>query len=221
MLDDAVDQIVKTDKRTYDEASGLWKHAWDETRSQFWADPQTGRSKHTWARALGWYVMAMAECLDVMPDDYARKSELKALLQKAMKAVVRYQDNQSGVWYDVMDVKNPKNYLESTASCMFAYVLLKGARMGWLDESYAIAGRRAYDGILKRFIRVNDDRTISLTDCCVVSGLGPGKGKYVKPGKENYRRDGSFEYYMSEPIRDNDPKGIGPFLWASLEMERN
>ncbi|WP_276816530.1 glycoside hydrolase family 88 protein [Segatella maculosa] len=221
VLDDAVDQIVKTDKRTYDEASGLWKHAWDETRSQFWADPQTGRSKHTWARALGWYVMAMAECLDVMPDDYARKSELKALLQKAMKAVVRYQDKQSGVWYDVMDVKNPKNYLESTASCMFAYVLLKGARMGWLDESYAIAGRKAYDGILKRFIRVNDDRTISLTDCCVVSGLGPGKGKYVKPGKENYRRDGSFEYYMSEPIRDNDPKGIGPFLWASLEMERN
>ncbi|MFC2700897.1 glycoside hydrolase family 88 protein [Segatella oris] len=220
ILDDAVNQMMQTDRRTYDEKTGLWKHAWDETHRQFWANPLTGQSRHTWARALGWYVMAMTECLDVMPDDYPRKAEVVALLQKVMKAVVQYQDKKSGVWYDVLDVESPKNYLESTASCMFAYVLLKGSRMGWLDTDFNEAGKRAYEGILKHFIRVNKDRTISLTDCCSVSGLGPGKGPFVSAGKENYKRDGSFDYYMSEPIRDNDAKGIGPFIWASLEMER-
>ena len=220
ILDDAVNQMMQTDRRTYDEKTGLWKHAWDETHKQFWANPHTGQSRHTWARALGWYVMAMTECLDVMPDDYPRKAEVVALLQKVMKAVVQYQDKKSGVWYDVLDVESPKNYLESTASCMFAYVLLKGSRMGWLDTDFNEAGKRAYEGILKRFIRVNEDRTITLTDCCRVSGLGPGKGPFVPAGKENYKRDGSFDYYMSEPIRDNDAKGIGPFIWASLEMER-
>ena len=220
ILDDAVNQMMQTDRRTYDEKTGLWKHAWDETHRQFWANPLTGQSRHTWARALGWYVMAMTECLDVMPDDYPRKAEVVALLQKVMKAVVQYQDKKSGVWYDVLDVESPKNYLESTASCMFAYVLLKGSRMDWLDTDFNEAGKRAYEGILKRFIRVTEDRTISLTDCCSVSGLGPGKGPFVPAGKENYKRDGSFDYYMSEPIRDNDAKGIGPFIWASLEMER-
>ena len=220
ILDDAVNQMMQTDRRTYDEKTGLWKHAWDETHRQFWANPLTGQSRHTWARALGWYVMAMTECLDIMPDDYPRKAEVVALLQKVMKAVVQYQDKKSGVWYDVLDVESPKNYLESTASCMFAYVLLKGSRMDWLDTDFNEAGKRAYEGILKRFIRVNEDRTISLTDCCSVSGLGPGKGPFVPAGKENYKRDGSFDYYMSEPIRDNDAKGIGPFIWASLEMER-
>lgn len=220
ILDDAVNQMIQTDRRTYDGRTGLWKHAWDGTHRQFWANPLTGQSRHTWARALGWYVMAMTECLDVMPDDYPRKAEVVALLQKVMKAVVQYQDKKSGVWYDVLDVESPKNYLESTASCMFAYVLLKGSRMGWLDTDFNEAGKRAYEGILKRFIRVNKDRTITLTDCCSVSGLGPGKGPFVPAGKENYKRDGSFDYYMSEPIRDNDAKGIGPFIWASLEMER-
>ena len=220
ILDDAVNQMMQTDRRTYDEKTGLWKHAWDETHRQFWANPLTGQSRHTWARALGWYVMAMTECLDIMPDDYPRKAEVVALLQKVMKAVVQYQDKKSGVWYDVLDVESPKNYLESTASCMFAYVLLKGSRMDWLDTDFNEAGKRAYEGILKRFIRVNEDRTITLTDCCSVSGLGPGKGPFVPAGKENYKRDGSFDYYMSEPIRDNDAKGIGPFIWASLEMER-
>ena len=218
ILDDAVDQMVKTDQRTYDEKTQLWKHAWDETHQQFWADKENGKSKHTWARALGWYVMAMTECLDAMPEDYARRGEVIALLNKAMKSVVKYQDKKTGVWYDVMDVKSDKNYLESTASSMFAYVLLKGYRKGYLSAEYRDAGVKAYKGILKEFIKVNPDKTISLTRCCAVSGLGPGPGPYVK--KPNYKRDGSFEYYISEPIRDNDPKGVGPFIWASLEMEQ-
>ena len=222
--DDAVDQIIKTDRRTYDEKTSLWKHAWDETHQMFWADKETGLSQHTWARALGWYTMAMTEVLDVLPDDYARRDEVISLLQKAMKAVVKYQDKKTGVWYDVMDVNDERNYLESTASSMFAYVLLKGARKGWLDDSFRQAGIRAYQGIIDQFVRVNADKTISLTRCCSVSGLGPGISPTVLKAapkvKENLKRDGSFEYYISEPIRDNDAKGVGPFIWASLEMER-
>ncbi len=217
-LNDAVDQMVKTNYRTYDEKTQLWKHAWDETHQQFWANKEDGKSQHCWARALGWYVMAMTECLDAMPENYARRQEVIDLLNKAMKSVVKYQDKKTGVWYDVLDVKSDKNYLESTASSMFAYVLLKGYRKGYLSEEYLKAGVKAYNGILKQFIKLNADKTISLTRCCAVSGLGPGPGPYVK--KPNYKRDGSFEYYMSEPIRDNDAKGVGPFIWASLEMEQ-
>lgn len=235
--DDAVDQIGKTFKRTYDAKTGLWKHAWDETHTMFWADKETGLSKHTWARAMGWFTMAMVEILDALPENYERRGEVIEMLQQAMTAAVKYQDKKSGVWYDVMDVKDDRNYLEATASSMFAYCLLKGARLGYLPTAnnwaagvkqyplceaakaagadkidFKEAGIKAYNGILNNFIKVNDDKTISLTRCCAVSGLGPNKSP---------NRDGSFEYYMSEPIRDNDAKGIGPFIWASLEMERD
>lgn len=209
--DDAVDQIGKTFKRTYDEKTGLWKHAWDETHTMFWANKETGLSQHTWARAMGWFTMAMVEILDALPENYARRQEVITMLQKAMTAVVNYQDKKTGVWYDVLDVNDPANYLEATASSMFAYCLLKGARLGYLDESFKEAGIKAYMGIINEFIKINPDKTISLTNCCSVSGLGPDKSP---------NRDGSFKYYMSEPIRDNDAKGVGPFIWASLEMER-
>ncbi len=209
--DDAVDQITKTAERTYDEATDLWKHAWDETHRMFWADSETGLSQHTWARALGWFVMAMVEILDALPTDYERRQEVNDLFLHAMTSVVEYQDEASGVWYDVLDVDDPRNYLEATASAMFTYCLLKGVRMGWLEDSFLDAGIRAYRGMVEQFVKRNGDSTISLTRCCSVSGLGPDN---------NPHRDGSFEYYMSEPIRDNDAKGIGPFLWASLEMER-
>ena len=209
--DDTVSQMMTTDRRTYDEETRLWKHAWDETHQMFWANPETGLSQHTWARALGWFTMAMVEVLDALPADYARRQEVVGLFQRAMASVVSYQDEKSGVWYDVLDVSDPRNYLEATASAMFAYCLLKGHRMGYLDDTYLTAGVRAYKGIVSEFVNENDDGTMSLTRCCSVSGLGP---------ETNPKRDGSFDYYMSEPIRDNDAKGVGPFIWASLEMER-
>ena len=156
--------------------------------------------------------MAMTEILDALPENYARRAEVIDILHQAMTAAVKYQDEKSGLWYDVMDVKSDKNYLESTASAMFTYVLLKGSRLGYLPEPmFKEAGVKAYNAIIEKMIKVNPDMTISLTDCCAVSGLGPDS---------NPKRDGTFEYYMSEPIRDNDPKGVGPFIWASLEMER-
>ena len=231
IYNDAVVQLLTTYERTLDPETGLNRHAYDETHHTFWADPQTGCSQHCWARAQGWFTMALIEILDALPQSYARRDEVIALLQKDLDAVIRWQDQESGVWYQVMDSPGKEgNYLESTASSMFAYTLLKAYRKGYLDTRYRDAGIKAYKGILRHFIRINADQTISLTQCCSVAGLGPAATPEVKEAmqqynpkgtlNENRRRDGSYEYYLSEPIRDNDPKGIGPFIWASLEMEK-
>ena len=231
IYDDAVNQISITYERTFDPKTGLNRHAYDENRNMFWADSETGLSQHCWGRAQGWFTMALIELLDAIPEDYTRRSELITLLQKDLDAIIKWQDKKTGLWYQVMDQPGREgNYLESTCSSMFAYVLLKAYRKGYLGEKYRDAGVKAYRGILSNFIRVNADKTISLTQCCSVAGLGPGISpeveaalKKINPNakaKENKRRDGSYDYYLSEPIRDNDAKGIGPFIWASLEMEQ-
>ena len=225
IYDDAVDQVKTTYRRTLDPATGLNRHAWDETHEMFWADKQTGLSQHCWGRAQGWFTMALVELLDAMPKDYARREEIISILRQTLDAVIRWQDKSTAVWYQVMDSPNRDgNYLESTCSAMFAYSLLKAYRMGYVGDKYRDAGIRAFQGIINNFIRVNADKTISLTNCCSVAGLGPGLSEKVLKAapkvKENKRRDGSYEYYLSEPIRDNDAKGIGPFIWASLEMEQ-
>ena len=231
IYDDAVDQLKTTYQRTLDPKTGLNRHAYDETRKTFWADKETGLSQHCWGRAQGWYTMALIEVLDALPEDYSRRGEVIDLLQKDLEAVVKWQDKQTGVWYQVMDSPGREgNYLESTCSAMFTYVLLKAYRKGFVGTKFRDAGIKGYRGIINNFIRVNDDETISLTNCCSVAGLGPAATdevvaamKKVNPKgsvKENRRRDGGYDYYLSEPIRDNDAKGLGPFIWASLEMEQ-
>ncbi len=225
VYDDAVYQVSETFHRTLDSATGLNRHAWDETRQMFWADPVTGLSRHCWGRAQGWYTMALVELLDALPNDYPGRSKVLDLLRLTLDSVLRWQDVESGLWFQVMDSPNRDgNYLEATCSSMFAYSLLKSCRLGYVDKSFGDAGHRAYDGIITHFIRHDPNNLISLTHCCSVAGLGPGiSPKVLKAApdvKENRRRDGSFEYYLSEPLRDNDAKGLGPFIWASLEMER-
>ena len=231
IYDDAVNQLKITYERTLDKKTGLNRHAYDETRKTFWADKENGLSQHCWGRAQGWYSMALIEVLDVLPENYARRQEVIDLLQKDLDAVLKWQDKKTGLWYQVMDSpKRQGNYLESTCSSMFAYVLLKAWNKGYLGTKYRDAGVKAYQGIIDNFIRVNADKTISLTQCCSVAGLGPAATPEVEEAlkkinpkgsvKENSKRDGSFDYYLSEPIRDNDAKGVGPFIWASLEMEK-
>ena len=225
IYDDAVNQMAVTYQRTLDPKTGLNRHAWDATGQMFWADSITGLSQHCWGRAQGWYTMALVELLDVLPADYGRRQEVIDLLRRDLDGILRWQDSKTGLWYQVMDApQRDGNYLESTCSCMFAYALLKAYRKGYVGASYRDAGLRAYRSVVNRFIRVEPDSTISLTGCCSVAGLGPGISEQVLAAapqvKENRRRDGSFAYYISEPVRDNDAKGIGPFIWASLEAEQ-
>ena len=241
IYDDAVNQLKITYQRTLDPKTGLNRHAYDETRKAFWSDNETGLSQHCWGRAQGWYSMALIEVLDALPEDYARRSEVIDLLQKALDAILKCQDKKTGLWYQVMDsperegIATPhfdqrlENYLESTCSSMFTYVLLKAYRKGYVGEKYRDAGIRAYKSMIEKFIQIHADKTISLTQCCEVAGLGPAVTPEVESAmkrinpkgsvKENRRRDGSYAYYLSEPIRANDAKGVGPFIWASLEME--
>lgn len=209
-FDDVAKQMALIEQHTRDARSGLLYHAWDESKSQRWANPETGCSPHFWGRGMGWYAMALVDVLDVLPAAHAQRPTLIAILQRTMKAVLQVRDKASGAWFQILDQgERPGNYLESSASCMFVYALAKGARLGYLSKAYRRVARQAFAGILRQFVVVGEDGLVNLTHTCGGAGLGG-----------NPYRDGSFEYYIGERITTNDRKGIGPFLMASVELER-
>ncbi|MGR3811998.1 glycoside hydrolase family 88 protein [Jiulongibacter sp. NS-SX5] len=207
-FDHILKQFQLIEEYAVDEKTGLIYHGYDESREQRWANPETGLSPHFWGRAIGWYAMALVEVLDYFPEDHEGRDQLISYLQRLAPALLKYQDEETGVWYQMIALVGKEgNYLESSSSCMFAYSLLKGVRKGYLDESYRAAAIKAYEGILNEFIIHEQDGTISLDNTVSVGGLGG-----------NPYRDGSYEYYLSEPIRLNDLKGVGPFIFTALEM---
>ena len=208
-FDDIANQFVYMEKNARDPKTGLLYHGWDESKKERWSDPKTGLSPHFWARGMGWYVMALVDVLDYFPEDHPRRQELIAILDRTLSAVVKYQDTKTGAWYDIVDLGTRKgNYLESSASSMFVFGLAKSLRKGYIRTSFQKYLDRGYQGIVKEFISVAGDNRVDLNKTVQVSGLG-GK-KY---------RDGSFAYYMSEPVVTNDPKGIGAFILAASEVE--
>ncbi len=209
-FDDIALQIIVIEERTRDPNTGLLYHAWDESRSQKWADPETGCSPHFWGRAMGWYAMAIPDVLDNMPVNHPQRDRLVTIFRETIDALVRVQDPASGVWFQVLDqAGTPGNYLESSVSCMVVCAIAKGVRTGLLDEEYLAVARRGYGGILTEFVTVDDGGLVTLDGICAVAGLG---------GKPY--RDGSYEYYVSEKIIANEYKGVGPFVMASIEMEK-
>ena len=209
-FDDVVRQITVVARHTYNPANGLYHHAWDEKRQQFWADPETGKSAHVWGRALGWYAMSMVDALDFMPEDHPGRDSILHILCPLAETLYKIEEKEYGACYQVLDcIGREGNYLETTCSAMFIYTFLKGAIKGYLPQEYWTRGVEAYNNLTRHFIRHDEDGTISITRCCAVAGLG-GKGN----------RSGSFEYYISEPIRDNDPKAVGPYIMASLLIEK-
>ena len=209
LFSDIVHQFTAGAANTLDPATGLFRHAWDESRSMFWCDPQTGLSAHAWGRANGWYAVALVEVLDYLPKSHPGHAVLVDQLNYFLEVLPKWADPQTGMWYQVLDCPGREgNYLEATCSIMFTYAFLKGLRMGYIDRSHEAYILGLYPKFIDRFIRENPDGTISMTDCCSVGGLG---GKQM--------RKGDFEYYLSEPVIENDCKGVGPFIWASLEWE--
>ena len=205
---DIVNQFTAVAGHTYDEATGLYRHACDVSKQMFWCEPETGRSHHAWGRAMGWYAMAIVETLQYLGVN-GTTQPMVDILNHIYEVLPAYADSETGMWYQVLDQPGREgNYLEATGSIMFTYAMLKGVRLGYLPEEMQDDALTLYEKFIKCFVRENEDGTISLTDCCAVAGLG---------GKEN--RDGTFEYYISEPIIENDCKGVGPFIWASMEYE--
>jgi unsaturated rhamnogalacturonyl hydrolase len=209
-FDDIAKQFILMEKNARDAKTGLLYHGYDESRAEQWADKKTGRSANFWGRAMGWYIMALVDVLDNFPANHPQQKELIAILNRTATAAVKYQDEKSGVWFDILDMPARKgNYLESSASSMFVYGLAKGVRKGWLAPSFMAAANKGYAGLKKEFVEQAGAERINLTKTVSVSGLG-GKPKY---------RDGSFDYYISEKVITNDPKGVGAFICAASEME--
>lgn len=208
-FDDIANQFVYMEKHSRDTKTGLLFHGWDESKKEKWANKNNGCSPMFWGRAMGWYALALVDVLDYFPEMHPRRKELVAILQRLAPAILNVQDTQSGVWYDILDSAGVKgNYLEASASSMFVASLAKGVRQGFLDKKYLTVAQRGYDGILKNFVTENADGSVNLEKTVNASGLGGTP-----------YRDGSYAYYMSEFLRQNDLKGVGPFINASIEIE--
>lgn len=207
IFDDVVLQFDLIQKHSRDEKSGLLYHGWDESKAQKWANKETGNSQHFWSRGMGWYGMAMVDVLDFLPENHPGRVRIIAYLNQYAEAITKVQ-HKSGLWWQVLDQGDREgNYLEATGTCMFTYTFAKGVRKGYLDKKYLTIAEKAYNALLENLISVEDNGLVNLNKCCGVAGLG---------GKPY--RDGSYEYYIGEIIRSNDPKGTGPFIMASLEL---
>ena len=207
--DDIAKQFILMERHARDSRTGLLYHGWDESRKQRWADPATGRSPNFWGRAMGWYAMALVDTLEYFPEDHPRRGELLAILRRLAAAVEKYQEPKSGLWWQVLDKGGEKgNYLEASASCMFVYSLAKAVRLGYLPDSHLKVAEKGWRGIRQQFVEEAAGGGVNLRGTVSVAGLGG-----------NPYRDGSYEYYLSEKVVTNDPKGVGAFLLASNEME--
>jgi rhamnogalacturonyl hydrolase YesR len=208
-FNDVVNEFVVARRHLRDEATGLYFHGWDEKRKEAWADPSSGRSKEFWARGLGWYSMALVDVLDELPPSAGKqRTTLLDMVQELGAALAKVQDASSGTFFQVLDKPNaPGNYRESSASAMFSYFFAKAVRNKYLPDAYRDVALRAFTGLTREFVVVHPDGTVSLTNQCEVAGLG-------------YGRDGSYRYYMSEPVVEDDPKGVGAFILAAVELHR-
>lgn len=208
-IDDVTKQFILCEKHTKDAETGLLFHAWDEQKVQPWCNSQTGCSPNFWGRSLGWYVMALVDVLEILPESHQDYKELVRILEDTLSAVKKYQDDKSGVWYQVINQAERKgNYLEASASSMITYAIAKGIRLGLLNDTWKTTLDTAFEGLITEFVLETKEGWVNLNKNCMVAGLGGAT-----------QRDGSFTYYISEPIICNDPKGVGAFLQACVEYE--
>lgn len=206
-IEDVMNQFLICAKHTYDPATGLYYHAWDESKNQLWANKVTGQSPNFWGRSIGWWYMALVDILDFIPQEHPQRGQLIRIINGLAETLPKYQD-KTGLWYQVLDKGDKEgNYLEASVSSMFMYSYAKAVNKGYIDKKYKAIAEKAYDGLMKNLIVKNADGTLTLTKCCAVSGLGG-----------NPYRDGSFEYYVNERIRDNDAKATGPFIMGCLQL---
>lgn len=208
-LDEVAKEFELIQKYATDKKTGLLYHAWDESKQMPWANKETGTSPNFWSRSMGWYAMGLVDVLDYFPKNHPKRAALISYLNTISNALVKYQDT-SGLWYQVTDMGTRQgNYLETSGTAMFAYAFAKGAKKGYLPKKYKKIAEKAFEGITSKFIKVYPNGEIEITNACAVAGLGG-----------NPYRDGSYEYYINERRKDNDPKVTGPFILAALELNR-
>lgn len=209
-FDVAATQTKLIYEKTLDPSTGLLMHAWDESHSQKWCDPATGKSHYPWSRAMGWYTMAILDILDYLPANHPDRPALISILQKSCDALLKVRDQKSGLWYQVLNQGGREgNYLEGSGSAMYIYVFAKGARLGYLDKKYRQIAENAFDCFVKELVTVDAKGLVTIHNICGGCGLGG-----------NPYRDGTYEYYVTEKRFDNDTKGVAPFILAALELNK-
>jgi unsaturated rhamnogalacturonyl hydrolase len=209
-FDDVAHQIITVYEKTLDKDTGLLFHAWNEDKSQEWADKETGHAPNIWGRAIGWYLMSIVDILDVLPEDHPNRTYIIEILKNVSRTLVNFRDSSSGLWYQLIDLGHKEgNYLESSCAAMFTYAFAKGANKNYLDKNYLEIAGAAFNSILKYHVTVEENGFVNLHHTCKGAGLGG-----------NPYRDGSFEYYMSVPQATNDFKGYGPLIFAAVELEK-
>lgn len=207
---DVLNQLRIVRQHMFDEGKHLYYHGYDASRTAFWADKATGLSQSFWLRAMGWFAIALADLAEIIPQG-PEQAEVASLLKEMLEGVLPYADQQTGMYWQVVDQPGrPGNYLETSGSSMLSYAMLKGARLGILPKAYAAKGQKTFSGIVDKYLsfRGND---IDLGGICLVAGLGP---------ENNRRRDGTYQYYISEPVVSNDAKGVAPLVLAYTEVRR-
>ena len=210
-FDDVAHQIILIEKHTRDAKTGLLYHGWDESKQQRWANPETGCSPHFWGRAVGWYAMAIVDVLDYLPPDHPKRPDILAIFERMMAALVKVQDQSTGLWYQVLDQGNREgNYLEASGSCMFVYSIAKAVRQGYLCQGQPGRGAQRLSGHPGHLIRVDEQGLVNLEKTCGVAGLGGTP-----------YRDGSYEYYVGEQrlVTNDITKALARSSLASVEME--
>jgi len=207
-FDEAIHQIKVIASHTTDPKTGLMYHGWDESKNRIWADQHTGNSPEFWGRAIGWYCMALVDCLDYIPADHPQRKDVIVLLQNLAACILKYQDKESHLWYQVIDKGGePGNWIETSCSAMFTYAFAKGARKGYLNDSYRANAKRSFDSLLKNYVYFDDAGKLYL-------------GQTVKVGSLNFKTSkGDYNYYVQSERRINDYKGLGAFLFAAIEWE--
>ena len=210
-FDEIIRWYANMERVARDSATGLLYHGWDESREQAWADRQTGRSPNFWGRGMGWYGMALVDIMDFIPAGHPGRDTITGIISRMAEAIVKVQDEETGTWYQVLDQGGREgNFLEGSVSCMFSYFLLKAVNKGYLESSaYRAPARRSFEGIVNTLVTGDADGNLVISPVCAVAGLGG----------DPYR-DGSYEYYINEQRRDNDPKAVGPFIMAAIEYSR-
>ncbi len=207
--DDIINQFKTVHSRMFNANDKLYYHGYDASKTIFWADPNTGTSKNYWLRAIGWYIVALVDVYSYMEDSYQEKDILISYLTELAEGLLHYQDQTSQMFYQVINLGHQEgNYLETSGSALICYAFLKGVRLHMLPDKYQAIGLAIFDGIVKRNLKEKDGQ-LHLESICLVAGLGPDN---------NLRRDGSYAYYVSEPIVNNDAKGVGPLIMAYTEV---
>ena len=208
---DVIRQIKTVHQHMRDEKTGLYYHGYDASKSIFWADGETGLSQNFWLRSIGWFAVALADLMEILPEGENREA-LRPIFRDLMESAWRFHDEETAMYYQVPNLPGEAgNYLESSGSAMLAYAMLKGARLGALPAEYADHGQATFDGIMKKYLSFDGDGTLNLGGICLVAGLGPDSDR---------RRDGSYAYYISEPVVRNDAKGVAPFVLCYTEIKR-